>query len=82
MLPSSALPPGCAEAFSYHYMVKLGPQMIDFYVCREHVLGIINSLSSLGWMWVSCHHCFIVLGHILGFCYMVLLLGKPTWFCG
>ena len=53
-----------------------------FYVCREHVLGITNLLSSLGTMYVSCHHCFIVLGHALCFCYMVLLLSKPAWFCG
>ena len=31
-----------------------------FYVSREHVLGIINLLSSPGRMWDSCHYCFIV----------------------
>ena len=53
-----------------------------FYVCREHVLGVTNLLSSLGTMYVSCHHCFIVLGHILCFCCVVLFLSKPAWFCG
>ena len=33
-------------------LVKLGLQMIVFWMCREHVLGIINLLSSLGRMWV------------------------------
>ena len=49
---------------------------------EECVLGIINLVSSLGRMWVSCHHCFIVLGYVLCFYYMVLLLRKPAWFCG
>ena len=53
-----------------------------FYVCKEYVLGIINLLRSLGRMWVSCHHCFIVWGHVLCFSCMVLLLSKPAWFCG
>ena len=39
--------------------VKLGPQIIVC-LCREHVLGITNLLSSLHRMWGSCHHCFIV----------------------
>ena len=30
-----------------------------FFMCRECILGIINLLSSLGRMWVSCCHCFI-----------------------
>ena len=29
-------------------------------VCREHVLGVINLLSSLGRVWVSCHHIFLL----------------------
>ena len=66
--------------FSCPFMVKLGSQMIGvcvvffFNLCREHVLGIINLPSSLHRMWVSSHHCFIVWGHILCFCCMVLLL--------
>ena len=52
-----------------------------FRVCREHVLGIMNLLSSLGRIWVSCHHCCIVWGHVFCFCCMVLLLSKPPWFC-
>ena len=80
MLPSSALPPGWAGEFSCPYMVKLGPQMIVFYMCRQHILEIINLLSSLGSMWVSRHHCFIVWGHVSCFCNMVLLLSKPAWF--
>ena len=54
-------------------------QIIVFYVCSEHVLGVINLLSSLGRMWVSCHHCFIVWGHVLCFSCMVLLLSKPAF---
>ena len=54
MLPSSTSPPSWAGEFSYLYMAKLGPQIIIIiiiiYVCREHVLGIINLLSSLGRM--------------------------------
>ena len=48
MLPPSAPSPGWAEEFSCLYMVKLSPQIIVFYVCKEHALGIINLLSSLG----------------------------------
>ena len=33
--------------------------------------GVFNSLSSLGRMSVSCHHCFIVLGYVSCFCCMV-----------
>ena len=35
---------------------QAGPQIIVFYVCREHVLGIFNFLSSLGRIWGSCCH--------------------------
>ena len=49
-----------------------------FQVCRERVLGIINLLSFLGRIWVSGHYCFIVWGHILCFCCMVLLLSKQA----
>ena len=42
----------------------------------------VNLLSSLDRMWGSCHHCFIVWGHVLCFCCMLLLLTKPAWFCG
>ena len=47
--------------------VKLGPQIIVC-LCREHVLGITNLLSSLHRMWGSCHHCFIVWRHVSSFC--------------
>ena len=50
-----------------------------FYVCREHILGVISLLSSLGRMWVSCHHFFIVWGHVSCFCCTVLLLSKPAF---
>ena len=46
MLPSSLPPPGLAGEFSCPYMVKLGPPIIVFPVCREHVLGIFELLSS------------------------------------
>ena len=58
MLPSSVPSPGWAEEFSYTYMVKLGPQIIAFYVQK----ACPNLLSSLGRMWASCHCCFTVLG--------------------
>ena len=61
---------------------QAGLQTNVFYGCREHVLGIINFLGSLGRMWVLYHHCFIVWGHVLGYCCMVLLLSKPAWSCG
>ena len=54
---------GLSREFSCLYMVKLGPQITVFYVCRKHVLVIINLLSSLDSMWVSCDHRFIVWGH-------------------
>lgn len=38
---------------------------------EEHVLGIINLLTSLGGMWVSVHHSFIILEHV----FMLLLHG-------
>ena len=48
------------------------PEIIVSYVCREHVVEVINLLSSLGRMWVLCHHCFIVLRHVSCLCFMVL----------
>ena len=57
-------------------------KLLLFYVCREHVLRAIKLLSSLDRMWVSCCYSFIVLGHISYFCWMLLLLSKPAWFCG
>ena len=42
-----------------------------FYVSREHVLGVINLLSPLGGMGVSCFHCFIVWGPVSCLCCMV-----------
>ena len=82
MFSSSAPPPGWEEEFSCPFVVKLGPQITVLYVCGEHVLGIINVLSSLDSMWVSCNHCFTVWGHVPCFCCKVLLLHKPAWFCG
>ena len=45
-------------------MVKCSLQIIVFHVCREHILGVINLLSSLTSMWVSCHPCLIVWGFV------------------
>ena len=64
---SSTPPPDWAQEFSCPCVIKLGPQ-ICFHVCREHILGIINLLSSLGKICVSCHHWFIVWEHVLCFC--------------
>ena len=61
MLPSSAPPAGLAGEFSCPFMVKLGLQMILSFVCREHVVGIINLLSSLGTTWVL-HHIVLLFG--------------------
>lgn len=47
-----------------------------------HVLGITDALSSLGRMWASYHHLFIVWGHVLHFCFRTLLPSKAAWFCG
>ena len=87
LLPTSAPSPGCRRDFSRPYRVKLGPQIIVLHVCREHVLGISNFLSSLGSLWVSRHHCVIVLGSgpmllLPGFiakpACLVLWLSKPA----
>ena len=52
-----------------------------FFVCvcarREYVLGIINLLSSLGRIWVSCHHCFIALVHVPCF-RCIVFVAKPA----
>ena len=72
MFSSLTPPSGCTEEFSCPWVVKLVPHIIDFYVCREHTLGIINLLSSLGRIWVSYHYCFIVWGY-------VLLSSKPAF---
>ena len=34
------------------------------HMCRENVLETTNVLNSLGMMWGSCHHCFMVRGHV------------------
>lgn len=52
------------------------------HMCRENVLGTIDVLNSLGRMWGSCHHCFIVRGHVPCFSCMSSLLSKPAWFYG
>ena len=64
-------PPGWAGEFSRPYMVKLGAQIIVFYVCREHALGIINLLSSDG-QDVSL---MAPLFYCLGACLVLLLPG-------
>lgn len=43
---------------------------------QEHVVGVIDSRSSLGRVQVSGQHCFMVLGHVSRLCCMVLLLSK------
>ena len=45
----------------------------------EHLLQVINLLSSLGRMWVSCHPCFTVLGPVSCFWGMALLLTRPAF---
>ena len=54
----------CDSGF-HNNIIKLGSQIIDFYVCREHALGIINLQSTLGRIWVSYHYCFIDWGYVL-----------------
>ena len=59
---------------------ELSPFHKLLFLCVQRVCpGIINLLSSLGRMWVLCHHCFIVLGRIACSCHMVLLLSKPAF---
>ena len=72
---------GCKNYFWSLYNEHL-PIKYCFYLFREHVLGITNLLSSLGSMWVSCHHSFIVWGHGSSFHCMVLSPSKLACFCG
>ena len=65
-----------------HFEMLPFHKLLFFYVCREHVLGVINLPGSLGNMWVSCHHGFTVRGHVSCFSCVVLLLSSPAWFCG
>ena len=45
----------------------------DCFLCVQITCPrIMNLLSSLGRTWVSCHHCFIVLG---------MSLASVAWFC-
>ena len=53
-----------------------------FFLCiKDEIINFINLLSLLGGMWVSYHHCFIVVGYTSCFYCMILLLSKPAWFC-
>ena len=54
-----------SRGFSCLCVVKRGPQIAVFHVCRERVLVIITLQSSLGSLWVSCHRGFVVLGACL-----------------
>ena len=61
-------------------VVKLGPQVTVFHVCREHVLGTVNLVSSLGRY--GSHAAIVLL-----FTARLLLplhgfVTKPAWFCG
>ena len=64
-------------------------EMLPFYkllfsiVCRERVSWVTKLLRSLGRMWVLCHHCFNVMGHVTCFYYMFFLFfAKQAWLCG
>ena len=57
---------------------QTSPQITAFHVCREHVLGIMNLLSSRVRMCGSHATIVYCLGHVLCFCCMVLLLSKPA----
>ena len=70
MLPLSAPPPGWGREFSCPYLGKLNSQIIVLCVCREHALGIIHLLSSLGSVWGSRHCCSTVWGRA----------GTAAWF--
>ena len=66
MFLTSAPPPGWVGEFSCPYMVKLGSQIV-FYVCREHILGVINVPS-----WAGCGSpATIIL--LFGACLLLLL---------
>ena len=53
-------------------MVKLSPQIVVFYVYKQHVPGTINLLSSLGNQYVGL---ILPLFYCLGVCPMLLLHG-------
>ena len=72
MHPPLVSPSGWAGEFSYPYMVKLSSQIIVFYVYKEHVLGTINFLSSLGNQYVGL---ILPLFYCFGECPMLLLHG-------
>ena len=38
-MPLASAPPGWAGEFSCPYLVKLGPQIVVVYVCRENEVG-------------------------------------------
>ena len=46
------------------FILKCHLPISDCFFCvgTEPAWGVINLLSSLGGMWVSCQHCFIVWG--------------------
>ena len=68
MLPSSAF----LQAGQGSFLVPTWSSKVHkllFCVCREHILGIVTLLSSLGRTWGSRHHyyclgtCLILLSH-------------------
>lgn len=73
LFPLSAPPPGWEGEFFCPYVVRLGPQMV-LCVCIKRILRILDSLSWLGLLQVSCRHCVIVWGRVPCFRCMVLLL--------
>ena len=79
MLLSSAPPPGWAGGFSCSCVVKLGPPVIGFYVCREHIQGIINLLNSLAGCGSQATIVLLFGGmsraSVAWFCYQASLLG-------
>ena len=75
--PMDCSPPG-SSAHGISQARVLGWGAIAF--PRQYILGVVNLLSSLG----SCGSPItrVLLFGGLGFSCIVLLLGKPAWFCG
>ena len=67
--------------------VKLGSQTVDFYVCAEHVLVVINFLSSLGrtelipplFYCLGAHLMLLLHGFVAKQTSLVLWLSKPAF---
>ena len=74
----SEMTPGISRLplFSTVVLLFWGRRVLE---AREHVLGVTNSQSSLGKIWASCHHSFVLWGHVSCFC-LYCFVAKQTCF--